>query len=451
MKICKEFIIVLFIIILTQGCVKEIEELIPAELQVKAGTIDVFFGSVFTDFNQTYNTALKILVQDDDKIIILGYTGYMGNEHLNHIIRLLPDGTYDSSFGTNGKLTFQLGTGSSEVSDMALQSDGKIVVVGTDFSENTYNIAIARFSTDGNFDQSFGTNGIEITDLGQQETGTSVMVQDDGKIVVAGYISYGGDNNMDAFVYRYNQDGSTDWSFSAGHIVVDINNNSYDLPKGIVMHNNKILFCSVVHANSYRDYDGVALIQLNMDGSFDTNFGVNGISLFDGLTISDGLSFVSPITDIAITPDNKIVASCYINGIAGNDFAVFRFNANGIPDNSFGNYGLVVTDMPGSNIVYSIAVQSDGKILAGGSALANSNYNSCLIRYMTNGDLDTDFAEPTGIGIFDISKTPDSPDWITTICIQNNGRILAAGTADNENGDPDIVITRFNAGPLNIY
>ena len=132
------------------------------------------------------------------------------------------DGTPDLMFGTNGFKA--LGVSNNK---MTLQSDGKILVVGSVLSDSSRNISLARYLVDGTLDEGFGNNGIIITDLGGRELGQVVDVQADGKIVVAGqahvYDSLGQLVGPDLFILRYLNDlntGVLDFSAPAHSVLV---------------------------------------------------------------------------------------------------------------------------------------------------------------------------------------------------------------------------------------
>ena len=115
-------------------------------------------------------------------------------------------GDLDTTFGSAGKVTANVVSGSSDIGyAVAAQSDGKIVVAGS----SNGNIFVARYLSDGSLDPTFGTNGIVTTDLGGTDYAYGVAIQSDGKIVVAGQ------TGTDFALVRYNTDGSLDTTFGS--------------------------------------------------------------------------------------------------------------------------------------------------------------------------------------------------------------------------------------------
>ncbi|MCP4168288.1 MAG: hypothetical protein GY759_20685, partial [Chloroflexi bacterium] len=123
------------------------------------------------------------------------------------------NGSLDSTFGSSGKVITDIGTHDDFVSSIMVQSDGKILVAGTNgFADPTF--ALYRYDTNGLLDTSFGTNGTLTTDIGAgNDEGKSATLQSDGKILVAGYSHNGTDN--DFALVRYNADGSLDTDFDS--------------------------------------------------------------------------------------------------------------------------------------------------------------------------------------------------------------------------------------------
>jgi len=117
-----------------------------------------------------------------------------------------------------------------------------------------------------------------------------------------------------------------------------------------------------------------------------------------------------------------------------------RYNANGSLDTSFGTGGIVTTPIGNSNDASALGIQSDGKIVVAGGSSNGSNYDFALVRYNTNGSLDTSF------GTGGIVNTPvgSSNDYARTLGIQSDGKIVAAG--DSSNGSKnDFALVRYNA------
>jgi len=330
------------------------------------GSLDTSFGTdgkVTTDFFGRYDGVMGIALQPDGKIVVAGSAEDPSDVFA--LARYNIDGSLDTSFGVNGKIFTDI---FGFARDLAIQLDGKIVVIGTNDSD----FVVARYTTDGSLDTSFDTDGTATTDFfGESDCSYSVVLQPDGKIVVAGYSSNG--TNNDFALARYNIDGSLDASFGIdGKVTTDFG--AGDFGRSVVLQpDGKI----IVVGNSSSDF---ALARYNSDGSLDTNFGTDGkvITDFSG---GDQVGF-----DTVLQIDGKIV----VVGVSSSDFALARYNSDGSLDTTFGTDGKVTTDFSGGgDVSYSVVLQPDGKIILSGHT--NNSGDFALARYTTDGNLDTTF------------------------------------------------------------
>jgi uncharacterized delta-60 repeat protein len=158
------------------------------------GTLDASFGTggrVTTDFAGANDQAESVAVQPDGRIIAAGAAGLFINRGFDFALaRYNSNGTLDTSFGTSGKVTTDFAGANdvpSEPSAIALQGDGKIVVVGQTFVGGFSDFALVCFNSNGTLDASFGTGGKVTTNFASaDDVPFSVAVQPDGNIVVAG-------------------------------------------------------------------------------------------------------------------------------------------------------------------------------------------------------------------------------------------------------------------------
>jgi len=161
--------------------------------------------------------AYATAIQPDGKILVAGnFLGSIGHAQFL-VIRYNSNGTLDNTFASNGIAAVDFGV-DAVAYGIAIQSDGKIVVVGSEWTNNG-DFAVARLNTDGTLDNSFGVFGRTNTDPNGLSTDVarSVAIQTDGKIVVAGYTT--NPHNDGISVVRYNSNGSLDNSFNGNGIV----------------------------------------------------------------------------------------------------------------------------------------------------------------------------------------------------------------------------------------
>ena len=315
----------------------------------KNGALDPAFdgdGKVRTEFaSSSYEYAQSVAIQSDGKILVAGSTYIVGSGTGSDfaLVRYNLDGSLDSSFDGDGKLTTDFASGVDSGVSVAVQSDGKIVVAGYS-RPSPHDFAVARYNQDGSLDASFDGDGKVVTPIstGSNDFASKVAVQPDGKIVVGGQIAIGAPVMFSAGLVRYMPDGSLDGSFDGdGKVVVTTPIDSIlDLA---LQPDGKIVTAG----------GAFGVTRFNADGSVDNTFVGGGNSRFP-----------APFA-LAIQRDGRIVAAGP-TGCPASDFAVTRFNANGGLDSSFGSGGTVTTDLAAMDIPQDVALAPDGKIVVAG-------------------------------------------------------------------------------------
>jgi uncharacterized delta-60 repeat protein len=300
------------------------------------------------------------------------------------------DGDLDASFGTGGVVNENFQGTIARHNSVAVQPDGKIIVAGTSLSANfTNDFGLVRYNPNGTLDASFGANGKLYADVGgRNDIVPIVLLQPDGKIVLVGHSKNAQDRNTIS-IFRFNPDGTPDTSFGTNGLTLSAFTTSGtrgDTPGDAVLQpDGKIVVAG--------GWEGTAFCvgRFNANGTVDTSFGTNGSRCNPGSPTGTGL-----MNSLAIQPDGKILAAGKFapSFTTPFDFIVFRFNPNGSQDTSFDGDGYAITDFDSSfDEAYSVHVLADGKILATGRAGINGSaqYHFGLARYNSNGTLDATF------------------------------------------------------------
>ena len=402
------------------------------------GSLDEFFGSnglTVTPVGTLGDVAFSVLIQSDGKIVAAGYSVKNGNNNFA-LVRYNDNGTCDDSFGQYGIVTTPVGKEKSAGYSVKIQGDGKIIVAGYTFNDSCYTSSLVRFNPDGNRDNSFGTDGIVLTQTGTSNTMVySAALQSDGKIIVGGKYYKGFYNGF--YLARYNINGTLDNSFgSYGIVTTEIGKYTDDV-RSIAIQNNlngekKIIAAGrTFNGSSSNDF---ALARYNMNGTPDLSFGTNGIVTTD---IESGYDWIE---SIAIQDDGKILALGYSGESGKYDFALARYNAEGTLDYSFGDSGIVITSIGAiRDLGRTLAIQSDGKIIAAGNSFSEDYCDCVLVRYNTDGSLDGSFA--TG-GILTASYERFD-NYIVSMALQDDGKIIAGGWGSSHAGINDFVLSRY--------
>ncbi len=393
-------------------------------------------GVALSNFDNTKEWGYAVAIQSDGRIVVAGNT-YNGPPNYDDdftLARYLPDGTPDASFGNGGKVKIDGGSSYESFNGLTIQPDGKIIGVGfSQFQAGTtgQDFAILRFNPDGSLDTSFGNNGAVFTDINSSDNATDVLVQPDGKIVVAG-------SNGDFVALRYNSDGTPDSTFDGdGKVTTSILLfTSVDAANSIaLLPDGKILLggTGVVFPSPANKF---ALVRYNPDGTLDNSFDGDGKA-----TVSFGAGDAYG-NDISIQSDGKIVMAgiAVFNNYA--DFALARFTPDGFLDNTFGVGGkMTVPVSPTNDNGRAVAVAADGKIWVAGYADGALGIDFALLKLDTLGTPDTQY-NSDGIATYRVGKSRTQGNALS---LQPDGKLIAAGFSSNsaclsrffEDGTPD--------------
>jgi LPXTG-site transpeptidase (sortase) family protein len=388
------------------------------------GTLDPTFGNngiVMEDFGAGNASGKEVLIQPDGKIVLAGET-YDSSvfTHDFSLVRFNADGSPDTSFGTGGMAIADSG---SSVQDYgmgaALQADGKVVVVGYSGSYPDIEMAVARFNANGSLDTSFATGGWYISNFPYCAYAYDVAIQSDGKIVVSGEVQDGSEAG-DFAVWRFNANGTLDAGFGTGGVVTTDFNEFYESAIGVVIQaDGKIVAVGGV-GNEDEDYFYIAMARYTANGSLDATFDGDGM-----LTSSPTGNDFEWGSDIAVKADGKLIV--FGSGYGSNqDFLITRYNANGSLDTTFGSSGgYTLTDISGDDSSQRLAMQPDDKIVAAGYSSSGPMSAFSLARFNADGSLDTGF----GTGGSTTTAVGVDNAYARGVALQADGKIVLGGSA----------------------
>ena len=333
-----------------------------------AGGLNDSSFTTYDVFNGFNGIAHSGIVQSDGKFIIVGEFTTFNGATVNGVVRINSDGTRDTAFTNN------TGTGGSYPLSVAVQSDNKILLGGifTTWNGTTVN-RIVRLNSDGTRDTTFTDN----VGTGANGTVFSIKLQSDGKILVGGnFTTWNG--VAVKYAVRLNSDGTRDTAFTT---------NMGTGPNALV---NEILVQpdgKIVMGGNFPEWNGTSvnrIVRLNSDGTRETSF-----------TTNTGSFEVGAIYDIAIQSDQKLIIGGSFTAWNGTTVHnIVRLNSDGTRDTSFTTNAGTAAD---GYEIYSVTVQSDGKILLGGNFLYwNGTLVYRIVRLNSDGTRDTTFTANAG-------------------------------------------------------
>lgn len=384
------------------------------------GTLDTNYGAggvVTADIADRESSAQAVAIQADGKVLVVGRAE--GGSPSLAIARFNPDGSLDPTFGVNGRVKGLL-NGSGEAKAVLTQPDGKVVIAGAAYGSTGSDMALLRLLPDGTLDPSFGSNGVVTTSFfSADEIANAVILQPDGKLLVTGSADVGG-GNQDIAVARYHANGALDNSFDGDGKVTTAVGPAGDQASAIRLQSDgKIVVAGVSYINGQPDF---ALVRYQSNGALDNSFGSFGRVATD---IASGSLDVA--LGMTLGPGGKIIAAGYSQTVGGIDVAVARYNSNGTPDLTFDGDGKLTTQIGlTTDFGTAVALQPDGKIVVGGAAQIGSFTEFAAVRYQTNGLLDDSF----GFGGKAVLTFGNNTNNLSlAMAIDERGRLVLVGEA----------------------
>ncbi|MEW4566332.1 hypothetical protein AB1L88_00550 [Tautonia sp. JC769] len=422
------------------------------------GSIDLGFGR--PDLPGRGTAAIADLAEIRDMAVdagrgsvLVGTVSRGGNDDFV-VLRFASDGQLDTGFGTAGMtvIPFDLGSNASDrAQGVAVQADGKILVVGAvEQSGGQRDFGIARLLADGRLDPHFGRGGRVVvgfdrgsTVIEQDEVARDVVVQPDGRILVVGSVDDVGDKN-DFGLVRLHPDGSLDASFAEGGRAVvafdlgpSVEQQDDDATGVAILPDGRIVVTgSVATAARHRDF---GFARLHPDGRLDPSFGQGGrVALGFDLGTTADRRHDDPAA-LVLQPDGKVVAAGTVLRDDGqSDFGIVRLNANGTPDQGFGQDGRVRVDVGtgARDIAVALARQGDGRLLVSGEVQsAEGDADFGVIQLSSTGQLVGTFGEHGRVLIpFDLGPRPFNSDRARGAALDGQGALLVAGQVDDGQG-----------------
>lgn len=394
-------------------------------------------GKTWVIFGDNEDRIQAIAAQPDGTVVVGGYTTNAFNKDFA-LARFFPNGAPDYNFGYIGKVVTSFDAWDEFVNAIAIQPDGNILAAGTaEILDNGRDFAIARYTAAGTLDPTFGIGGkVSVYVSDEDDVALALSVQPDGKILMGGFSGHTTLGNKFAMV-RLLPDGTRDEDFGWHGI------STFSVP----LSDAAEAFCMALQPDGKIVLAGRALkggiykfavARFHTSGSPDNGFGYNGGKIIDIGTADDRANA------ILLQSDGKIILGGSSKQGADDDFTLVRLLPNGDMDGSFGTNGIVITDMVtgNSNKIRSLVMQPDGKIIAVGYCYNGTNNDFALARYDHDGVLDWGFGV-NGWLLTDFNGSNDG-GFAGAMCpVGANWRIVAAGETDNLSSGVDFALARY--------
>lgn len=377
------------------------------------------FGIIFS--NDDGARFKDCVVGADSKITAIGFGdgGLGGNSH--NAIRLLADGTIDSTWngGALRRDVFVTGTTSESAKAVAggHQGDGRFIAIGDHNSNGfTKDLALMRYGTDGVVgpDINFGNQGDGKTlhDLGGAETINDGLVLSNSRIVAVGF------SDGNAVIAQTEATSGLDSTFATTGFRIETSAgfSSSVFHAVAVDSSDRIVAVGSATAGAL---PGIFIARYNSDGTPDTTFDSDGF-----LTESEDTESATARA-VVIRPDNRILVASKtaVNGGSTFDLELKQYHEDGSPDTAFGTDGVVITDVGGVETPVGMVLQPDGRAIV---LVDVTGTDQQLVRFRTDGNLDTTF-DNDGKAVVFIGDDPTAENM--TLSAQNNRIIVCGGNA----------------------
>lgn len=412
--------VLVVMLLLSAGCVFRIPP--GAELQAQSGSLDTAFNPpqgylLSTDAEDYKDRGVEVAVQNDGKILTVGYGNTSRNEELV-VSRYTADGYPDRSFGSEGTVRYGGGS-SSRGLGLDLQADGKILATGYTYNGSSRDLLLLRYTTDGTPDVAFGKDGVVTFSSPGPATdiGFAVTCEADGGIMVAGEVS--NRTRQDLVVLHYTPAGVPDTRFGSGGVFMYGGTGRYRGFDATVQRDGKIVVTGSANITGGRD--DLLLLRLTPDGRLDPTFGAGGVVTY--AAAGDNYDYGNYV---AVQDNGKIVVSGA--AVVGTAFEVLllRYNPDGTPDLSFGENGALHHGDPYGRDEYSYAhvIQPDGKIVITGYTKDSPTDEVLVMRFNPDGTVDTGFGRE---GHLIWNGPGNQTDYGQGIALQPDGKIVVTG------------------------
>lgn len=365
------------------------------------GSLDESFGVngiVYTAVVNPSMVSQNLKLQADGKILVAGSTAVAETSALFNfaVSRYNTDGSADDSFGVNGLLQTDFSNQGDKAHAVAVQADNKIIIAGETSSGGNQYFGVVRYLPDGTPDSSFGNEGKVNTGFGIagfSDVANCIRLQPDGKIVIGGNaINFEQESDSDFAFLRLNADGSSDNSFGSGG-KSEVGFGEFEsLGSFTLTPDNEI----VAVGYTYSETEGTRgmVLKLNADGDPDIDFGVGGRLIYD--------SVGTVLNSVARQEDGKLLCGgySYVNQ-SGMDYLLIRLLSDGNADPGFNGTGSFTADFyGGDDFSWTMALQPDHKILLAGGSYASGTADTTILRIDADTSLSMYSSKDTAFSVF---------------------------------------------------
>ncbi|MEN9333663.1 MAG: hypothetical protein RLY35_843 [Bacteroidota bacterium] len=397
-----------------------------------AGSLDAGFGTggkVVSSFSSGIEEAKAVVLQEDGKIVVAGFAQFAATGKDFLVARYLTDGALDNTFGTNGVWTLDLQLGSDDVAhSMVIDASGRMILAGSSDDGVNKNAAMLRLLPDGTLDTSFGNNGIVLTDFisGNQDE-VKVVKQHllTGKLILGGQ-SASTSNLAVPIIARYSSEGVLDTTFNSTGIL-SATTTAGDLQRNMMIEDLEVVANGKISAVGWRKYISTSIssdfwaCRVLSNGTMDNTFSTDGAVAYAEVGgACYGYSLV-------INANQDLIVGGTRSYLGNNDFRIITITNSGTIPTTSSNY-FISTDV---DIAYAMTTDVQGKYILAGSAGTTTARSFGTLRLLAPGDLQSDYSfDSDGRIMTSFNGNLLNECW--DVVVQNDNKIVCVGYAGND-------------------
>ncbi|MBA2662884.1 MAG: hypothetical protein H0U74_11345 [Bradymonadaceae bacterium] len=347
--------------------------------------------------------------------------------------KLDAEGNLGTNFGIHGRVEAALSTKDDTVFGIAVQEDDALIFVGSANTGTQFRVGMAKFQGDGTrVISSFGVGGEVLASFsGDSADGQAALTDGDGRVIVAG--SRTQDSRSDFVVAAFNARGVADLNFGRNGVAVI----RFDADQHQEFAEALILDAAggIIAVGAAESSRAVALVRVKPGGALDTDFGLDSSGM-SRLSLGTGTA----ASAVAIDSQNRIVVAGRVRVSGRENFLIARFLQDGTLDSSFGTIGYLSVSPAGrEGRANAVAVDREDKIVVAGRSLVGTTERITLVRLLANGELDASFGD-AGVVVTPVGQ---SHGYAKAMRIQDDGKILVAGSTRDASGDYKFTVLRY--------
>ncbi|MBT1701439.1 T9SS type A sorting domain-containing protein [Fulvivirgaceae bacterium PWU4] len=398
------------------------------------GSFDESFdsdGKLIIPYFGLTSYATEVVIDNNGDLYLAG-TVFTSPYHKTQVVKLKHNGSLDYGYGVNGKILPEpFGANNFYGGNMVLDAAGNLILGGYAGTGSEMDFALTKVKPNGDIDLDFGGNGAATFSVGDvTDIGNAVLLDVNGNIFISGFAWNPDFNSARIALLKSFPGGALDVTFGNQGRVLFSAGPTIDVAEDMVFDSNGSLYVAgTVGDGTDGDF---ALVKLKPDGAIDNNFGGGDGKVIMPMGVQ---GYNDQPSDVAVDAAGNIFMAGFAFNGTNHDFAVLKLKPSGSPDPSFNGDGRLLLDFGFSEYVTDLLLDKNGRIYLIGQAANGNYYDFTIIRLKADGTLDATF---NGNGKLFVS-IGSTNDFANDAALDSDGNIYVTGQFEGGNGDYAVI------------